>query len=128
MGSNRTVRPCSRFPRSPERGPIEAQRVVEISSRTWQYFRAHLSAAPLKQYKGQYSHSSKREFPRSPERGPIEATQTAVARVQREAAHFRAHLSAAPLKQYKGQYSHSSKREFPRSPERGPIEARPVPG
>ena len=60
------------FPRSHERGPIEAY------ARRWGlrrefYFRAHMSAAPLKQAASRSWRISLRPFPRSHERGPIEA-------------------------------------------------------
>src|SRR5271157_415481 len=60
------------FPRSRERGPIEAS------------LDSH--ATP-----------NKRRFPRSRERGPIEALPRRL-RLRRN-SHFRAHVSAAPLKQ-----------------------------
>ena len=111
------------FPRSSERGPIEALGILTMLSTVGNYFRAHLSAAPLKlanQIAGRrnvtgFPRSSERGpiearesscplahlahggFPRSSERGPIEA-QTMRYRSSRRILNFRAHLSAAPLK------------------------------
>src|SRR5579885_2636221 len=62
------------FPRSSERGPIEATPNQDGIRRAARYFRAHLSAAPLK-----------RCNPPNP---------------LLPSAHFRAHLSAAPLKRF----------------------------
>ena len=65
------------FPRSPERGPVEARTSMRRAS--WRgYFRAHPSAAPLKQFQSLPSLPSLVRFPRSPERGPVEAAQTGV--------------------------------------------------
>ncbi len=62
------------FPRSIERGPIEALIPGQRATAKIQNFRARLSAAPLKLSglgAGRRLHSS--GFPRSIERGPIEA-------------------------------------------------------
>src|SRR5579885_2945223 len=60
------------FPRSSERGPIEDLRLLVRAEVQYAYFRAHLSAAPLKTMR-RYSDLGRRlEFPRSSERGPIE--------------------------------------------------------
>src|SRR5579883_1187815 len=59
-------------------------------------FRAHLSAAPLKERILASLQLAQRSFPRSPERGPIEGPSPVCA--GRYTHHFRAHLSAAPLK------------------------------
>src|SRR5271157_1101036 len=84
------------FPRSRERGPIEAWRGLRGGARDRAHFRAHVSAAPLKQLKFQRLELGLRIFPRSRERGPIEAGP----RLGRSrcSLHFRAHVSAAPLK------------------------------
>src|SRR6516225_4076730 len=87
----------SQFPRSIERGPIEAcyprPRLAPLP-----YFRAQLSAAPLKQGVRHYKIILAAQFPRSIERGPIEAMLS---------------LTILLL----------SMIVFPRSIERGPIEA-----
>ncbi len=85
------------FPRSSERGPIEASR-RPAAIRSSSNFRAHLSAAPLKQHAARLDDFLAVEFPRSSERGPIEA-RFLPAIWEWFSRHFRAHLSAAPLKQ-----------------------------
>ena len=111
------------------------------------HFRAHVSAAPLKQYKEFCLPSSGSKFPRSRERGPIEADRrwaqgwwfgwyfrahVSAAPLKRRmhaacshhAKDFRAHVSAAPLKPPASRRGQRSTATFPRSRERGPIEAR----
>src|SRR5271157_366579 len=60
------------FPRSRERGPIEASALCPTEYPPFMHFRAHVSAAPLKRLR--------------------------VGRRRRDGPHFRAHVSAAPLK------------------------------
>src|SRR5579875_719098 len=62
------------FPRSFERGPIEAKKPLVCVSWRSSYFRAHLSAAPLKLLHSLHFAPLYLEFPRSFERGPIEAS------------------------------------------------------
>ncbi len=62
----------SAFPRSSERGPIEAL-LAEQCHQNLSYFRAHLSAAPLKLVPERDIGEGEVVFPRSSERGPIEA-------------------------------------------------------
>src|SRR5207244_230917 len=84
------------FPRSIDRGPIEAIR--EWSSKgTFRHFRDRLIAAPLKLWHDTAFPSTDYTFPRSIDRGPIEADKKLLARV--------IHIV------------------FPRSIDRGPIEA-----
>src|SRR5271157_430471 len=85
------------FPRSRERGPIEAGRGLRGGARDRAHFRAHVSAAPLKQLKFQRLELGLRIFPRSRERGPIEAWIYWLP-PRTSALYFRAHVSAAPLK------------------------------
>src|SRR5579885_596610 len=76
------------FPRSSERGPIEDFNEKAGSLRFCDYFRAHLSAAPLK------SHDRPPAF--------LDGN-----------GHFRAHLSAAPLKNTAAGSSFSPWSTFP---------------
>ena len=141
---------CVTFPRSSERGPIEAvHRLVAATRCVASHFRAHRSAAPLKHVSDQSRRCRRaHEFPRSSERGPIEATQSPLeppdlhrfprssergpieARscesrllTAQESYDFRAHRSAAPLKPDPRRTSFAIGAQFPRSSERGPIEA-----
>ena len=134
-----------RFPRSPERGPIEAVRSRQPAMLPT-YFRALLSAAPLKQPQPRvHPQQDQRHFrallsaaplkppsflsrvamsalfPRSPERGPIEADLESL--FIGTYTNFRALLSAAPLKHGRAVRQVDHLMLFPRSPERGPIEA-----
>ena len=85
------------FPRSSERGPIEAAPYAAALFCDVVYFRAHRSAAPLKRARvHRCSYRRAYGFPRSSERGPIEAW--AVRCLPRLSLYFRAHRSAAPLK------------------------------
>ena len=85
------------FPRSHERGPIEAI-PTQPPFRSFYTFRVHTNAAPLKPILRLGVLTLRQPFPRSHERGPIEASRCSGA--------FR-------LATF-----------FPRSHERGPIEAR----
>jgi hypothetical protein len=85
-----------RFPRSSERGPIEACRSSRRSP-TVAHFRTHLSAAPLKLGSQVGTVCQLDVFPRLSERGPIEAPYCGTGRSGR-LAYFRVHLNAAPLK------------------------------
>ncbi len=60
------------FPRSTERGPIEALRGRSSNAPT-RRFRARQSAAPLKPEGVEVLRLEQDVFPRSTERGPIEA-------------------------------------------------------
>ena len=84
------------FPRSRERGPIEASTNF-VTPMYFRNFRAHVSAAPLKRIRLPAAQRLRLAFPRSRERGPIEASNR---------------LRLSPTMQL-----------FPRSRERGPIEA-----
>src|SRR5579883_521721 len=110
------------FPRSSERGPIEAAIPRNLSIHSC-HFRAHPSAAPLKPISKPFTFSATKTFPRSSERGPIEASRKDGPREGKD-FHFRAHPSAAPLKLQRIHFSQHSRFRFPRSSERGPIEAR----
>ena len=66
------------FPRSRERGPIEAASDPSSATIRSASFRAHVSAAPLKRVvAGHYVVVDSAVFPRSRERGPIEAAPIA---------------------------------------------------
>ena len=133
------------FPRSLERGPIEAHR----HSRSWRFvrnFRVHWNAAPLKplplssrryEWRGfprslergpieagppRFCTVPSRSFPRSLERGPIEAWDWGRA-ARSECCYFRVHWNAAPLKPDGSRLFRERAKPFPRSLERGPIEA-----
>src|SRR5258708_7556417 len=86
-----------RFPRSRERGPVEATRAPLVVGRA-------------------------RGFPRSRGRGPVEANPARYA-VRLPQPAFRAHVSAAPLKLLGHPHAESRLGRFPRSRERGPVEA-----
>ena len=64
---------AGRFPRSKERGPIEAVGLVGYGVEASEDFRAQKSAAPLKPERLVTVHDPHEAFPRSKERGPIEA-------------------------------------------------------
>ena len=87
---------CDSTPRSPERGPVEANRVSS-------------SSAPLP------------PTPRSPERGPVEAPRSPAGRFGLKS--LRALRSAAPLKRSSSGAVKIDADGTPRSPERGPVEA-----
>ncbi len=89
--------PRNQFPRSPDRGPIEALPACWLRSAS-AYFRDHQIAAPLKQRNSPMHGLAK--FP-----------------------HFRDHQIAAPLKRASEIRSGEFSPGFPRSPDRGPIEA-----
>jgi hypothetical protein len=86
------------FPRSTERGPIEASSGNSCVTDNASDFRVQQNAAPLKRGIDYPIYVSFLLFPRSTERGPIEASRT---------------------------YLHGTRNwySFPRSTERGPIEA-----
>ncbi len=88
------------FPRSKERGPIEARGLADEPVLGPVNFRARKSAAPLKHL----THESQRLHHRD----------------------FRARKSAAPLKPRAAASPRERVAVFPRSKERGPIEARPT--
>src|SRR5579883_2069315 len=94
--------------------------MLQVSDELPEYFRAHLSAAPLKASPAKMLRFPPSLFPRSPERGPIEGFS--VHHADRAGRHFRAHLSAAPLKDRQRCDGAIRGTGFPRSPERGPIE------
>src|SRR5579875_3700224 len=135
------------FPRSPDRGPIEAGVVGGWPEGQPLDFRDHQIAAPLKHCALTLKRKMDVIFPRSPDRGPIEASKALAAR-STVASHFRDHQIAAPLKlddslersrwcldfrdhQIAAPLKPGGKPyevtpregEFPRSPDRGPIEA-----
>ena len=85
------------FPRSNERGPVEA------------------CVLPA-------SHPPRGSFPRSNERGPVEATKR-YCRKSPPRGNFRARMSAAPLKPPVSRHNFRAGFRFPRSNERGPVEA-----
>jgi len=112
-----------RFPRSTERGPIEATlRTLERSRRvafrvqqnaaplkplSFQFgsvnqvtFRVQQNAAPLKPAYAESVRGVVQPFPRSTERGPIEAFVRLLVTLNREA--FRVQQNAAPLKPVEG--------------------------
>ena len=62
------------FPRSRERGPVEAPS-RDAPRDQFVRFRAHVSAAPLKLGSKRLSYHSSCLFPRSRERGPVEAAR-----------------------------------------------------
>jgi len=111
-----------RFPRSRERGPIEAMYIGLMSNPDATGFRAHVSAAPLKQLVFVQLQQVAAWFPRSRERGPIEARPLNYLTSSRSSG-FRAHVSAAPLKHALARQPPVRPAAFPRSRERGPIEA-----
>ncbi len=139
------VRRNKSFPRSSERGPIEAICRRNRAIFRYRHFRAHPSAAPLKHAIIESDTVINGAFPRSSERGPIEAESqrmnpnmlpnfrahpsAAPLKQQRRDStrsvgfHFRAHPSAAPLKLHHAYDFNGLLRVFPRSSERGPIEA-----
>ena len=85
------------FPRSNERGPIEAPHPGYAGTPPPSRFRARTSAAPLKLRAYERIASERtREFPRSNERGPIEAEHKPFREITPRG--FRARTSAAPLK------------------------------
>src|SRR5579875_1985865 len=136
------------FPRSPDRGPIEAGGVGGWPEGQPLDFRDHQIAAPLKHCALTLKRKMDVIFPRSPDRGPIDASKALAAR-STVASHFRDHQIAAPLKHCPfapgagaapphfrdhqiaaplkpgGKPYEVTPREgeFPRSPDRGPIEA-----
>ena len=61
------------FPRSRDRGPIEAP-LVRIYFFFVGYFRDHVIAAPLKPVLSGFAMAGAALFPRSRDRGPIEAS------------------------------------------------------
>src|SRR5579875_2472922 len=88
--------PRNQFPRSPDRGPIEALPACWGLSAS-PYFRDHQIAAPLKRASEIRSGEFSPGFPRSLDRGPIEAA----ARLRQRCLprpDFRDHQIAAPLK------------------------------
>ncbi|GEM_PF-1192902 len=85
------------FPRSPDRGPIEAGVVGGWPEGQPLDFRDHQIAAPLKHCALTLKRKMDVIFPRSPDRGPIEASKALAAR-STVASHFRDHQIAAPLK------------------------------
>ena len=118
-----------------------------LAARPPQSIRAHMSAAPLKQYASEPALARWINHPRSHERGPVEAQMlTAVSRIHARSirAHMsaaplkriaagdedrrhpaiRAHMSAAPLKPPKlARLNRQPLKDHPRSHERGPVEA-----
>ena len=111
------------FPRSSERGPIEAFSASPRPS-CLRAFRVHPNAAPLKPFGAAGLPVSFGRFPRSSERGPIEADYRVPPPDQADA--FRVHPNAAPLKPDELEDGEDAV-IFPRSSERGPIEAGPLP-
>ncbi len=85
------------FPRSYERGSIEASPHRLPKTARWRCFHVHMNVALLKRVPGDLKHIADGEFPRSYERGSIEAAHQVPTRLR---------LAA-----------------FPRSYERGSIEA-----
>ena len=85
-------------------------------------FRAHQSAAPLKQPLRAVAGMVREFLPCSPERGPVEAESLGVPLAWLAPA-FRAHQSAAPLKRFPGVRCRRRLQNLPCSPERGPVEA-----
>ena len=63
------------FPRSHERGPIEAVLIGSDDVAAMRTFRVHTNAAPLKRKPHLRSVGPSPSFPRSHERGPIEANR-----------------------------------------------------
>src|SRR5947209_906552 len=108
------------FPRSSERGPIEAP-VARFPGSRLILFPRSSERGPIEAESDVLDGLSHPTFPRSSERGPIEAFRTGTRSPQ--SRHFRAHQSAAPLKLVKIIGNESGDAEFPRSSERGPIEA-----
>ena len=109
-------------PRSHERGPVEASPHGAALLHDIIPLRAHMSAAPLKQFREPFVHGGHVVTPRSHERGPVEAWQRPAARNSRWRT-LRAHMSAAPLKLRLVGHVHPVPRGTPRSHERGPVEA-----
>src|SRR5437660_9756153 len=91
------------FPRSIDRGPIEAQDDYRQALELQGYFRDRLIAAPLKRITRITPWPRISPFPRSIDRGPIEAQEEKPG--QFIPAHFRDRLIAAPLKRSKRLYS-----------------------
>ena len=124
----KVLRACARrsnrrtFPRSRERGPVEARSLV-TDSRVGLFFRAHVSAAPLK-------HQARQGHPRrlQPFRAHVSAAPLKPVIPRRSLTiglrAFRAHVSAAPLKHSQENASIKQTKHFPRSRERGPVEAK----
>jgi len=61
------------FPRSDDRGPIEADKAGRKSEMAYQHFRDQMIAAPLKHVAPEVMARIYAAFPRSDDRGPIEA-------------------------------------------------------
>ena len=109
------------FPRSPERGFVEAR-----SYRASRFYADCFPRSPERGFvEARLDHVLPmflRIFPRSPERGFVEAVPPA--QIQRiEDWTFRAHPSAASLKRTAPAEPQNPIKSFPRSPERGFVEA-----
>ncbi len=88
------------FPRSHDRGPIEAMFGKDFPCSDPTAFRGHMTAAPLKRGRGRRGRSGGLgRFPRSHDRGPIEARRWGLWELEQTWNAFRGHMTAAPLKQ-----------------------------
>src|SRR5579875_810992 len=111
------------FPRSPDRGPIEAGVVGGWPEGQPLDFRDHQIAAPLKHCALTLKRKMDVIFPRSPDRGPIEALSVC-AWCWSCAAAFPRSPDRGPIEAGRFAGAFALVFGFPRSPDRGPIEAR----
>ena len=133
------------FPRSIDRGPIEAMPVVQAHGCATNQFPRSIDRGPIEAGSGAMRMCQKRSFPRSIDRGPIEArigranrwSCTAFPRsIDRgpieagttrpetgPSSDFRGRSTAAPLKRSLRPACTRNHSIFPRSIDRGPIEA-----
>ncbi len=109
------------FPRSAERGPIEAAFLARAGVLALAAFPRSAERGPIEASYDALSAGLTFEFPRSAERGPIEASTFFHTVMHKLRFHVR--LSVAPLKQFPESPESLRYRWFPRSAERGPIEA-----
>ena len=115
------------FPRSKERGLIEADGYYGASAVGAFPFRVRKNAASLKPHRRARLPIETHAFPRSKERGLIEANAWSGSKTV--SASFRVRKNAASLKPIPGPGGPVIPRsDFPRSKERGLIEAPPLPG
>ena len=113
------------FPRSFERGPIEADLIYSYILHILLFPRS-FERGPIEASPDLVNRTHAEQFPRSFERGPIEASMQIVI-LCRNTWNFHVHLNVAPLKLTPSRRVPPGQRIFPRSFERGPIEASPHP-
>ena len=111
------------FPRSADRGPIEARVASRCRSIRLRDFRDQLIAAPLKHACATRHACGAARFPRSADRGPIEARWRHA--LQRRHPLFPRSADRGPIEALRrASVVGSGSAAFPRSADRGPIEAR----